>query len=172
LWLAPNGLAQNFAHFLLSAPTVLSRTLLQLQLHIVVEVANHHLSHDHCLHGRYHDIATATALQHPFLDSRLRPTTCVLAETGIKAAARNPESARCRLTDSPASGAIIARLSALGRRRAARQENRARPAAARSCGADRRSPSAHLTAGALLPSANSSPARFTSSFLQLLIIVG
>jgi hypothetical protein len=28
LWLAPNGLPQDFAHFLLSAPTVLSRTLL------------------------------------------------------------------------------------------------------------------------------------------------
>ena len=34
--------------------------------------------------------------------------------------------------------AIIARLSAVGRWRAARQENRARPVAGRSCGADRR----------------------------------
>src|SRR5246500_5494173 len=54
-----------------------------------------------------------------------------------------PSSAHCRLTDSPASGAIIARLSALGRWRAARQENRTRPAAVRSCGADHRSPSAY-----------------------------
>src|SRR5271166_61982 len=45
--------------------------------------------------------------------------------------------------DSPASGAIIARLSAIGRWRAARQENRARPAVGRSCGADRQLPSAH-----------------------------
>ena len=39
--------------------------------------------------------------------------------------------------DSPASGAIIARLSEIGRWRAARQEKRARPAAGRSCAADR-----------------------------------
>src|SRR6478672_10925590 len=52
-------------------------------------------------------------------------------------------SAHCRLTDSPASGAIIARLAAIGRWRAARQENRTRPASIRSSGADRRSPSAH-----------------------------
>src|SRR5271155_2050757 len=38
-----------------------------------------------------------------------------------------PSSVHCRLTDSPASGAIIARLSAIGRWRAARPENRARP---------------------------------------------
>jgi len=44
---------------------------------------------------------------------------------------------------SLASGAIIARLAAIGRWRAARLENRTRPAVARSCGADRRSPSAH-----------------------------
>src|ERR1700681_2223495 len=61
----------------------------------------------------------------------------------VEAAARNPSSAHCRLTHSPASGAIIARLSEIGRWRAARQENRTRPAAVRSSGADRRSPSAH-----------------------------
>src|SRR5205814_9652376 len=38
----------------------------------------------------------------------------------IEAAARNPSSVHCRLMDSPASGAIIARLSAAGRWRAAR----------------------------------------------------
>ena len=51
-----------------------------------------------------------------------------------------PSSTHRRLTDSPASG--IARLSAIGRWRAARQENRTRPAVHRSSGADRRSPSA------------------------------
>ena len=41
-----NGIAQDLAHFLFGAPTVLSRTLLELRLHVVVEVANHQLSHD------------------------------------------------------------------------------------------------------------------------------
>jgi len=86
LWLAPNGLAQDFAHFLLSAPTVLSRTLSELQLHIVFEVANHHLSHDKCLQLRYHDIATSTASVSPFSrfawharPSAFWPRTCHVA---------------------------------------------------------------------------------------------
>ena len=74
-------------------------------------------------------------------------------------------------TDSPASGAIIARLPAIGRWRAARQENRTRPAADRSCGADRRSLSAHPRRRRLAAAPNSSPARVTSSCFQLLIIV-
>jgi hypothetical protein len=44
--LVPNGIAQYFAHFLFGAPTVLSRTMLELRLYIVVEVANYQLSHD------------------------------------------------------------------------------------------------------------------------------
>jgi hypothetical protein len=41
LRLVPNGIAQGFAHFLFGAPTVLSRTLLELHLHVIVEVPNH-----------------------------------------------------------------------------------------------------------------------------------
>jgi hypothetical protein len=44
--LVPNGIAQYFAHFLFGAPTVLSRTFLELRLHVIVEVSNHQLSHD------------------------------------------------------------------------------------------------------------------------------
>lgn len=56
--LAPNGIAQDFAHLLFSAPTVLFRTLWELQLYIVVEVPNHHLSHDYASSYIY-DIATS-----------------------------------------------------------------------------------------------------------------
>src|SRR6202035_4660837 len=45
---------------------------------------------------------------------RFRPRPIIEAATAI------PSSVHCRLMDSPASGAIIARLSALGRWRAAR----------------------------------------------------
>src|SRR5262249_28597492 len=44
--LGANGGAQDFAHFLLGAPTMLSGTLLELRLHVVLEVANNQLSHD------------------------------------------------------------------------------------------------------------------------------
>jgi hypothetical protein len=44
--LGANGGAQDFAHFLLGAPTMLSRTLLELRLNVVLEVANNQLSHD------------------------------------------------------------------------------------------------------------------------------
>jgi hypothetical protein len=46
LWLVPNGVAQDLAHFLFGAPTVLSRTLLELRFHVVFEVSNYQLSHD------------------------------------------------------------------------------------------------------------------------------
>jgi hypothetical protein len=46
----------------------------------------------------------------------------------VEAATRDPEQRALPVTDSPAFGAIIARLSADGRWRAARQENPVRPA--------------------------------------------
>jgi len=46
LRLVPNCIAQDFAHFPFGAPTVLSRTLLELRLYVVLKVANHQLSHD------------------------------------------------------------------------------------------------------------------------------
>jgi hypothetical protein len=44
--LGPNSGAQDFAHFLLGAPAMLSGTLLELRLNVVLEVANDQLSHD------------------------------------------------------------------------------------------------------------------------------
>jgi len=41
-----NGCAQDFAHFLLGAPTMLSGTLLELRLNVVLEVADNQLGHD------------------------------------------------------------------------------------------------------------------------------
>ena len=43
--LGPNGGAQDFAHFLLGAPTMLSGTLLELRFNVVLEVADNQLSH-------------------------------------------------------------------------------------------------------------------------------
>src|SRR6266446_281151 len=44
--LGANGGAQDFAHFLLGAPTMLSGTLLELRLNVVLEVADNQLSHN------------------------------------------------------------------------------------------------------------------------------
>jgi hypothetical protein len=95
LRLAPDGLAQKLAHLLFSAPTVLFRTLLELQLYIVVEVPNHHLSRDYASSYIY-DIATSRPCCR-FAGLRVRLPPDALDVPQLPQSAGNP-SALARLT--------------------------------------------------------------------------